>query len=120
VTRPTGPTTVAGRTSLAGQLAGRALHAPQAGFGDVKFHPVVYDKAAVLVYRLVWNHSLPDGNRQTAWAALVMLIDLNRGTWDPDPPQIDQAEEACRPSPPAMSPRPGPRHSSENAISSST
>jgi len=30
-------------------LADRALNAPPAGFGDVKFHPVVYDKAAVLV-----------------------------------------------------------------------
>jgi len=23
-----------------------------------------------------------------------MFIDLNHGTWDPDPPDIDQAEEA--------------------------
>ncbi|MDP3983780.1 MAG: hypothetical protein Q8Q52_02085 [Acidimicrobiia bacterium] len=33
-------------------LADSALHAPQAGFGDVEFYPDVYDKAAVLVCRL--------------------------------------------------------------------
>jgi death on curing protein len=43
-------------------LADSALHAPQAGFGDVEFYPEI--------------------------------IDLNHGTWDPDPPDIDEAEEA--------------------------
>jgi death on curing protein len=75
-------------------LADSALHAPQAGFGDVEFYPDIYDKAAVLVCRLAWNHPLPDGNKRAAWAALVMFIDLNHGKWDPDPPDIDQAEEA--------------------------
>lgn len=75
-------------------LADSALHAPQAGFGDVEFYPDLYDKAAVLVCRLAWNHPLPDGNKRAAWAALVMFIDLNDGTWDPDPPDVDEAEEA--------------------------
>jgi death-on-curing protein len=70
------------------------LHAPQAGFGDVEFYPDIYDKVAVLVCRLAWNHPLPDGNKRAAWAALVMFIDLKYGTWDPDPPNIDEAEEA--------------------------
>jgi len=60
----------------------------------VEFFPDVYDKAAVLVCRLAWNHPLPDGNKRAAWAALVMFIDLNHGTWEPDPPDIGQAEEA--------------------------
>jgi death-on-curing protein len=76
------------------ELADSALHAPQAGFGDVEFYPDLYDKAAVLVCRLARNHPLPDGNKRAAWAALVMFIDLNHGTWDPDPPDIDRAEEA--------------------------
>jgi death-on-curing protein len=76
------------------ELAESALHAPQAGFGDTEFYPDVFDKAAVLVCRLAWNHPLPDGNRRAAWAALVLFIDLNDGVWDPDPPDIDQAEEA--------------------------
>ena len=75
-------------------LADSALHATQAGFGDVEFHPNVYDKAAVLVCRLTWNHPLPDGNKRAAWASLVMFIDLNGGAWDPDPPDIDEAEGA--------------------------
>jgi len=60
----------------------------------VEFHADTYDKTAVLVCRLAWNHPLPDGNKRAAWAALVMFVDLNDGTWDPDPPDIDQAEEA--------------------------
>lgn len=75
-------------------LADSALHAPQAGFGDTEFYPDVFDKAAVLVCRLAWNHPLPDGNKRAAWAALVLFIDLNGGVWDPDPPDIDQAEVA--------------------------
>ena len=75
-------------------LADSALHATQAGFGDVEFYPDVYDQAAVLVCRLTWNHPLPDGNKRAAWASLVMFIDLNGGAWDPDPPDIDEAEGA--------------------------
>ncbi len=75
-------------------LADSALHAPQAGFGDDDFYPDVFDKAAVLVCRLAWNHPLPDGNKRAAWAALVMFIDLNDGTWEPDPPNVDDAETA--------------------------
>jgi prophage maintenance system killer protein len=29
-----------------------------------------------------------------AWAALVMFIDLNDGAWEPDPPNVDEAESA--------------------------
>lgn len=76
------------------ELADSALHAPQSSFEDVEFYPDVYDKAAVLLCRLAWNHPLPDGNKRAAWAALLMFVDLNDGTWDPDPPDIDQAEDA--------------------------
>ncbi len=41
-----------------------------------------------------WNHPLPDGNKRAAWASLVMYIDLNGGKWDPDPPDVDEAEAA--------------------------
>jgi death-on-curing protein len=75
-------------------LADSALHAPAAGFGDEDFYPDLYDKAAVLACRLAWNHPLPDGNKRAAWACLVLFIDLNGGRWDPDPPNIDEAESA--------------------------
>jgi death-on-curing protein len=75
-------------------LAGSALHAPAAGFGDDDFYPDRFDKAAVLCCRLAWNHPLPDGNKRAAWAALTLFIDLNGGVWDPDSPDIDDAEQA--------------------------
>ena len=75
-------------------LADSALHAPQAGFGEEDFYPELFDKAAMLTCRLAWNHPLPDGNKRAAWAALVMFIDLNDGAWDPDPPDVDDAEDA--------------------------
>lgn len=75
-------------------LADSALHAPAAGFGDDDFYPDLIDKAAVLTCRLAWNHPLLDGNKRAAWAALVMFMDLNGATWDPDPPDVDEAEQA--------------------------
>jgi death-on-curing protein len=77
-------------------LADSALHAPQAGFGDEDFYPDLVDKAAVLTCRLAWNHPLPDGNKRAAWAALVVFLDLNGWAWDPDPPDVDQAEFAMQ------------------------
>jgi death-on-curing protein len=73
------------------ELADSALHAPQAGFGDEDFYPDLYDKAAVLTCRLAWNHPLPDGNKRAEWACLLLFIDLNRGQWNPDPPDVDDA-----------------------------
>lgn len=75
-------------------LADSALHAPRAGFGGDEFYPDIYDKAAVLVCRLAWNHPLPDGNKRAAWACLVLFIDLNGGSWEPNPPDVDDAEQA--------------------------
>jgi death-on-curing protein len=76
------------------ELADSALHAPQAGYGDDDFYPDLYDKAAVLTCRLAWNHPLPDGNKRAAWACLLLFVDLNGGSWDPDPPDVEDAVEA--------------------------
>ena len=75
-------------------LADSALHAPSASFGGEDFYPDVIDKAAVLTCRLAWNHPLPDGNKRAAWAALVLFLDLNGVIWSPDPPDVDEAEQA--------------------------
>ena len=75
------------------ELADSALHAPQAGYGDDDFYPDLYDKAAVLTCRLEWNHPL-DGNKRAAWACLLLFVDLNGGSWDPDPPDVEDAVEA--------------------------
>lgn len=76
------------------ELADSALHAPAAEFGEQEFCPDLFDKAAVLVYRLARNHLLPDGDKRAAWASLRMFIDLNGGRWHPDPPVVDEAESA--------------------------
>lgn len=75
-------------------LADSALHAPAAGFGDEEFYPDIYEKAAVLLCRLAWNHPLIDGNKRAAWASVRMFIDFNGGRWGPEPPDVDEAEEA--------------------------
>jgi len=75
-------------------LADSALHTPAASFGGQEFHPTLLSKAAVLTTHLAWNHPLLDGNKRAAWAALVMFIDLNGGQWHPDPPDVDEAEQA--------------------------
>ena len=76
------------------ELADSALHAPAASFGGEEFYPELIDKAAVLTCRLAWNHPLPDGNKRAAWASLVMFLDLNGAGWNPDPPDVDEAERA--------------------------
>ena len=58
-------------------LLDSALHAPQAGFGDVEFYPDFADKAAVLAVRIAKNHPLPDGNKRLAWQSLTMFCMLN-------------------------------------------
>ena len=75
-------------------LADSALQAPRAGFGEQDFYPDLIDKAAVLTCRLAWNHPLPDGNKRASWACLVLFLDLNDVIWDPDPPDVDEAEAA--------------------------
>ena len=74
------------------ELADSALHAPSASFGGEDFYPDLIDKTAVLACRLAWNHPLPDGNKRAAWASLVVFLDLNGLEWDPDPPDVDDAE----------------------------
>ncbi len=70
-------------------LADSALHAPEAGFGDHEAYPDLIDKAAVLGWHLANNHSLPDGNKRTAFVAMVVFIKLNRRVWTP--PDHDDA-----------------------------
>ncbi|HHH27198.1 MAG TPA: type II toxin-antitoxin system death-on-curing family toxin [Polyangiaceae bacterium] len=71
-------------------LLDSALHAPQAGFGDVEFYPDFADKAAVLVVRIAKNHPLPDGNKRLAWQSLTMFYALNGHTLEVS---TDQAVE---------------------------
>ena len=58
-------------------LLDSALHAPQAGFGEIEFYPDFADKAAVLTVRIAKNHPLPDGNKRLAWQSLTIFCVLN-------------------------------------------
>lgn len=62
-------------------MADSALHAPQAGFGDTEFYPTLAEKAAVLCWHLAKNHALPDGNKRTAFTAMVVFLRRNKVRW---------------------------------------
>jgi death-on-curing protein len=64
-------------------LAESALHAPFASFGGEDFYPDRIEKAGVLCSRLVRNHPLPDGNKRTAYLAMLIFLEINGITWEP-------------------------------------
>lgn len=72
------PVTLARASRL--ELLDSALHAPQAGFGEVDFYPSIEQKAAVLAVRIAPNHPLPDGNKRLAWQSLTVFLALNGHT----------------------------------------
>lgn len=61
--------------------ADAALNAPAAAFGGQEFYPDFVTKAGVLGYRLARHHCLPDGNKRTAFLALVEFVERNGHTW---------------------------------------
>ena len=71
--------------------ADAALNAPAAAFGGQEFYPDFLTKAGVLGYRLVRHHCLPDGNKRTAFLALVEFVERNGHTWNV--PDEDEAVE---------------------------
>lgn len=65
-------------------LAESARNAPFAGFGDEEAYPELELKGAVLVERLARNHP-PDGNKRTAFLAMLDFLEQNGRTWaEPD------------------------------------
>jgi death on curing protein len=58
-------------------LAESALHAPAATFAGVEFYPDLVTKARVLVVHLAKNHPLPDGNKRTAYLAMIEFLARN-------------------------------------------
>ena len=68
-----------------------ALAAPFAGFGELDFYPGPAMKAAILCSRLLRNHPLPDGNKRTAYLAMLELLGRNGHAWIQ--PEDDEAAE---------------------------
>lgn len=61
--------------------ADSALHAPAAEFAGVEFYPDFVTKVGVLGYRLVRNHPLTDGNKRTAYLAMIEFTERNGYRW---------------------------------------
>lgn len=72
-------------------LAESALHAPAAEFGGVEFYPDLHTKTAVLAWRIIRNHPLPDGNKRVGYLCALEFVARNGGTWTspPDDPEGD-------------------------------
>jgi death on curing protein len=77
-------------------LAESALHAPQAGWGEVEFYPEFPMKAAILLVRLAKNHALPDGNKRTALICMVRFCLRNGYEYVPPGDDDPDGEETFR------------------------
>lgn len=81
-------------------LAGSALAAPSAGFGDFEKYPEFATKTAVLLQAVASNHALPDGNKRTALLCAILFGALNGYRWvrpegdDPDGTETAEMVEA--------------------------
>ena len=82
-------------------LAGSALAAPSAGFGDHEEYPEFATKTAVLLQALASNHSLPDGNKRTSLLCAILFAARNGYGWmepvadDPDGTETAEVVEAA-------------------------
>ena len=65
-------------------VADVAVNAPAASFAGVEFYPDFAMKVGVLGYRLARHHPLPDGNKRTAFLAMVEFVERNGRRWDDD------------------------------------
>lgn len=58
-------------------LASSALAVPASGWSGRDAYPEIAQKAGLLAARLTKNHPLPDGNKRTAWLAMIEFIERN-------------------------------------------
>lgn len=56
-----------------------ALYAPQVVVFGEEQYPDFHVKAAILCWRLIRNHPLPDGNKRVAFLCLVEFVERNGG-----------------------------------------
>lgn len=60
------------------ELLESAVMRPQITFGGKDLYPSVFDKSAAVFHSLVLNHAFVDGNKRTATASTLVLLELNR------------------------------------------
>jgi death on curing protein len=61
--------------------ASSALAAPTTDYFGVELFPDFYVKVAVLGYRLLRNHPLPDGNKRCAFLAMIEMVERTGKPW---------------------------------------
>ena len=54
-----------------------ALHQIKKSFGNIEVYPSIEEKAAMLLYLIVKNHSFVDGNKRIAAACFLLFLDKN-------------------------------------------
>ena len=54
-----------------------ALEAPKVAFGGKEMYPSPYAKVAVYLFHLAKNHPFQDGNKRTAFAAVLLFLESN-------------------------------------------
>lgn len=54
-----------------------ALAQPQTTFGGELLHPTIAEQAAAYLFHLSMNHPFIDGNKRTAFAAMLTFLRLN-------------------------------------------
>jgi death on curing protein len=58
-------------------LLDSALAQAQATFGGELLHPTIHEQATAYLYHLAMNHPFIDGNKRTAFAAMLTFLNLN-------------------------------------------
>lgn len=66
-----------GGPTYGGELLESALAQPQAGFQGRYLYKTIFDKAAALMFSLVKNHPLVDGNKRLALATTQVFLAVN-------------------------------------------
>jgi death-on-curing protein len=77
-------------------LAGSALAASAAGFGDFEKYPDFAMKVAVLLQAITSNHALPDGNKRTALLCAIVFAGINGFRWEPPVDDEHDGAETAR------------------------
>ena len=54
-----------------------SMERPYSGFGEYELYESLEEKAAALLDSLIRNHPFVDGNKRTAMAAAVLLLEMN-------------------------------------------
>lgn len=77
-------------------LADSAMAAPAAGVGEKDVYPDFDMKVAVLGHHLVKNHPLPDGNKRTAFLAMIEFVGRNGHVWSRAAGDPDETDRVIR------------------------